>query len=164
MTDKLYFYSKSRDVYPGTGTIEVCLDPSTYLELSSIPRWRQVLSNFSDDCDIEYKGRTYRTIEHAFQAAKIALFSLESGSELSGGSGADAQSKRKMRKLNKEQLSRWATHQDSLLRQVWRYKVRSSGGCCWLRAKHSCGMYSWKLSGQNAGVITSSSQNVPCVF
>ena len=130
MGDKLYFYSKSRDVYPGSGTNEVARDPSVYLELSSIPRWRQVLSNFSDDCTLPYKGRTYRTIEHAFQATKIAqaddaaaaLFSLESESDLSRESGADAQSKRKMRQLDKNQLSRWEIDQADLLRQLWRYK------------------------------------------
>ncbi len=130
--DKLYFYSKSRDVYPGKGTNEVVATSSDYSPLAQIPRWRQVLSNFSDDCDIRHGGLTYRTMEHAFQAAKIAMvdpaaaleFALESGSTLSRGCGADAQKQRKMRKLDADQLRTWDRSQPRLLLELWRHKAR----------------------------------------
>lgn len=134
MSDKLYFYSKSRDVYPGRGANEIVQDPVKYLPLSLIPRWRQVLSNFSDDCTIEYNCLTYRTIEHVFQAEKIGFvdptaareFALESGSALSLASGADAQKQRKMRKLNEAQLLAWKYQQTGLLSELWLYKVNHS--------------------------------------
>ncbi len=134
MSDKLYFHSKSRDVYPGRGTNEVAQDPVRYLTLSLIPRWRQVLSNFSDDCHIEHNSLTYRTIEHAFQAEKIRFadpaaareFALESGSALSQGSGADAQKQRKMCKLSEVQLLAWKYQQTGLLSELWLYKVKHS--------------------------------------
>ena len=129
--DKLYFYSKSRDVYPGRGTNEVAKHPEAYIALRQIPRWRQILSNFSDDCVVRHRGYSYTTIEHAFQAAKIGMvdpdaahtFALESGSQLSKGSGADAQKQRKMRKLDLEQLRVWERYQPLLLIELWRYKA-----------------------------------------
>ncbi len=131
MVDKLYFYSKSRDVYPGKGTKENVHSPEHYVPLSHIPKWRQLLSNFSEDGQIKYAGFTYRTIEHAFQATKIAIvdqeaarqFALESNSCLSKGSGADAQKQRKMRRLNDDELKTWETRQAHVLVELWRCKA-----------------------------------------
>lgn len=118
-SDKLYFFSKSKDAAPGKGTNENVQNYQDYAELARTPRWRQVLSNFSDDCKIENEGLTYQTIEHAFQAAKIRiadpaaayLFAIESGTKLSHGGGAEAQKQRKMRKLTDEQLGVWKQKQ-----------------------------------------------------
>ena len=101
--------SKSKDTSPGRGRNEQVLEPDSYCDLSEIPKWRQVLSNFSDDCPVVHEGLTYRTVEHAFQAAKIRLkdpdaaytFALESRSPLSNASGADAQKQRRLRRLTR---------------------------------------------------------------
>lgn len=134
MDDKLYFYSKSRDVYPGKGTNEVVAQPNDYLMLSQIPNWRRILSNFSDDCIIKHDGSTYRTIEHAFQSEKIRLvdrlaahqFALESESVLSRGTRADAQKQRKLRFLTEAQLRIWERDQTPLLIELWLCKVSNS--------------------------------------
>jgi predicted NAD-dependent protein-ADP-ribosyltransferase YbiA (DUF1768 family) len=89
-------------------------DPEAYRALAAIPNWRKVLSNFHA-FPFEYKGRTYRTIEHAFQAAKIALvsperaeeFTVESGTPLGLGDGLTARRARKMVVLDKPTIARW---------------------------------------------------------
>lgn len=68
-----------------------------------------MLSNFWV-ADFILNGSTYRTVEHAFQAAKIALvdpslaraFTLESGSQLAQGDGAAARKERKMALLSSD--------------------------------------------------------------
>ena len=90
--DRLYFYSGSADRPPGEGAHERVSDPARYTALSRIPPWRRQLSNFWV-ADFSLDGRTYRTVEHAFQVAKIVLvdpalvatFTLESGTELARG-------------------------------------------------------------------------------
>ena len=90
-------------------------DPEQYALLASIPDWRKVLSNFHVCPFLAPDGLRYRTIEHAFQAAKIGLvspaaafrFAMDSGSELSRGDGAAAQAQRKMVLLPPDVLSRW---------------------------------------------------------
>jgi predicted NAD-dependent protein-ADP-ribosyltransferase YbiA (DUF1768 family) len=42
--------------------------------LAGVRHWRRMLSNFWP-ADFTLAERTYRTVEHAFQAAKIALAS-----------------------------------------------------------------------------------------
>jgi predicted NAD-dependent protein-ADP-ribosyltransferase YbiA (DUF1768 family) len=113
--DTFQFYSKSSDEKPGRGAGETLVsDPGVYAALASVPDWRKVLSNFHV-CPFKYDGKTYRTIEHAFQASKIqlvdpgaaALFATESGSQLSRGDGGDAQKQRKMRLLPPAEIARW---------------------------------------------------------
>lgn len=114
MTDKLFFYSKSRDVAPGKGSNEYVGNSGDYNELEHISNWRKILSNFHV-CPFKYEGLTYNSIEHVFQAGKIALvdvekafwFSLESGHEIGQGDGAVAQKNRKLVKLNTEKLEIW---------------------------------------------------------
>jgi predicted NAD-dependent protein-ADP-ribosyltransferase YbiA (DUF1768 family) len=67
MTDKLYFYSRSRDVFPGCGANEDVTDPSEYENLSKIPDWRKILSNFHVE-PFTWREKKWNTIEHAFQA------------------------------------------------------------------------------------------------
>ena len=75
----------------------------------------------------------YRTVEHAFQGAKIAMadnlqitlerrtsyqFSLDSNSALSRGDGDGARRARKIVILNRKQLQRWDRIKDDVLRDI----------------------------------------------
>ena len=63
-----------------------------YEELSQIKDWRKILSNFYV-APFKYNGKTWNTIEHAFQSKKIELvdeklaekFTLESGDGIGRG-------------------------------------------------------------------------------
>jgi predicted NAD-dependent protein-ADP-ribosyltransferase YbiA (DUF1768 family) len=65
-----------------------------YEDLNKIKNWRKVLSNFHI-YPFQYKGYTYNTIEHVFQAKKIELadkdkaylFTIESGNDIGKGNG-----------------------------------------------------------------------------
>lgn len=126
--DKLFFYSKSRDVDVGKGVNEIVTDVS----LGKIKDWRKVLSNFHM-CLFKYEGYTYNTIEHVFQAKKIELvdkdkalwFTLESGHEIGLGDGEIARKNKKLCKLNDEQLRLWGTMKDNVMYQaaVAKYKA-----------------------------------------
>jgi predicted NAD-dependent protein-ADP-ribosyltransferase YbiA (DUF1768 family) len=131
--DKLYFYSKSADKpKPGKGTNEVVEDPDKYAELAKIVGWRKVLSNFHF-CPFKFEGKTYNTIEHVFQAKKIALedpvkadtFTVESGTDLGKGDGALAQKNRKLIKLSKTSLAKWDDMKDKVMKDaaVAKYKA-----------------------------------------
>lgn len=112
--DKLFFYSKSRDVDPGKGANEYVKNTEEYIELDYISNWRRILSNFHV-APFKYNGLTFNSIEHVFQAEKIALadpekafwFSLESGHEIGQGDGSIAQKNRKLVKLTPQQLEIW---------------------------------------------------------
>lgn len=112
--DMLFFYSKSRDVPPGRGSNERVNDLTSYQQLANIKDWRRVLSNFHV-CEFQYKGKRYRSIEHAFQAEKIALadplkaleFTVDSGSDLGLSDGAAAQRARKMVLLPDDVILHW---------------------------------------------------------
>lgn len=113
--DELRFWSKSPHVAPGRGSGERVAYPAVYTRLAAHRDWRKVLSNFHV-CPFRYNGRTYRTIEHAFQAAKIALvdpgaaytFTVESGTDLGArGDGKDAQAKRKLVRLPPAKIAVW---------------------------------------------------------
>lgn len=133
--DVLVFYSKSSDVPPGRGVHERVGNPAQQADLRDLPDWRKALSNFDTSTPFVWtgsnfdflarvfpSGTTWRTIEHAFQAAKIAiadtnqaqLFTMNSGSAIGLGDGAIAQKNRKLVKLNFEQLALW----DSISRDV----------------------------------------------
>jgi hypothetical protein len=95
--DRLYFFSGSADLPPGQGVHERVADTACYDALAGVRHWRRMLSNFWP-AEFTLGERTYRTVEHAFQAAKIALvdpvlaerFELESDTELAHGDGAQA--------------------------------------------------------------------------
>lgn len=114
MADIFIFYSRSLDDAPGCGTKEQVQNVDKYRELSKIVHWRRILSNFHV-CQFKYNGYTYNTIEHAFQAAKIALvsparaldFAVESNSDLARGNGFDARKARKLVSLDESQLILW---------------------------------------------------------
>ena len=129
MEDRLYFFSGSADVPAGQGGHERVADAARYAALAGMRHWRRMLSNFWS-ADFTLAGRTYRTVEHAFQAAKIALvdpalaerFALESGSELARGDGAAARKQRKLVLLTEAQLRRWDERKHAVMRDAMRAK------------------------------------------
>jgi ribA/ribD-fused uncharacterized protein len=121
--DRLYFFSGSADLPVGRGVHEQVADTAHYSELARVRHWRRMLSNFWP-ADFMLGKRTYRTVEHAFQAAKIALvdpglaerFTLESGTELARGDGAAARKHRKLVLLDDAQLRRWDEDKHTVMR------------------------------------------------
>jgi predicted NAD-dependent protein-ADP-ribosyltransferase YbiA (DUF1768 family) len=123
---KLAFYSKSRDYAAGAGPQEYIVDISQYnfTQLNYIKDWRKILSNFHVHPFKYTDGYTYNSIEHVFQAMKIALanpekallFTVESGDEIGLGDGAIAQKNRKLVKLNKNQIHQWDSMKDEIMR------------------------------------------------
>ncbi len=105
MTPELYsesavfmFHSRSRDAPPGRGAgerIEPPLSPADFAELSGIPNWRRLLSNFAES-PFTLEGLRWLSVEHCFQAHKFRevspayffSFTLDSRSELSRSLGA----------------------------------------------------------------------------
>lgn len=122
MSDKLYFFSKSKDVAPGKGTNETVSDSSLYTDLTAIKDWRKVLSNFHL-APFKFDGYTWNTIEHVFQAKKIALvdpekalwFTVESGHEIGQGDGNVARKNRKLVVLDKTHLTTWAKLRNDIM-------------------------------------------------
>jgi predicted NAD-dependent protein-ADP-ribosyltransferase YbiA (DUF1768 family) len=128
-TDRLFFHSGSADRAPGVGRHESVVDPSAYAALAQIPNWRKMLSNFWV-ADFVYEGLTYRTVEHCFQAAKIAIanpglardFALESQSSLSQGDGLAARKQRKLVLLAPQQLALWDRCKHVVMQSAMRAK------------------------------------------
>lgn len=140
MPDKLYFFSKSKpNVPPGQGVHEHVEDVGKYAELSAIPNWRWVLSNFHQGTPFVFRGARYNTIEHAFQAAKIHIadpskafeFCVESGSELAMSGGLAARKARKRVLLSADELMEW----DSLSPRVMREATEAKYMACALSRK-----------------------------
>lgn len=129
LRDRLYFFSNSADVPPGQGVHERVADPRRYAALAGVRHWRRMLSNFWP-ADFRLGDRTYRTVEHAFQAAKIALvdpalaeqFALDSGSELAQGDGAAARKQRRAALLDGGQLATWDGMKHAVMRDAMRAK------------------------------------------
>ena len=118
--DKLYFFSKSAQVPAGQGKNETVKDSSLYQSLGT--DFRQVLSNFHI-APFKFEDHTYNTIEHVFQAKKIALvdeekaykFTIESGDKIGLGDGAAAQKNRKLVVLDKAILKQWDEIKDDIM-------------------------------------------------
>jgi len=129
ITDRLFFHSASADRVPGAGRHESVADPSIYAALAGSPNWRKMLSNFWV-ADFVWNGLTYRTVEHCFQAAKIALadptlaqsFALESQSALARGDGVAARKQRKLVLLDPQQLARWDREKHVVMQSAMRAK------------------------------------------
>lgn len=129
--DKLVFKSTSADKKPGAGVHESVADSSVYSGLARIKDWRRHLSNF--DCSDTFawqgpfaKPYTFRSVEHAFQAAKIHLadpaaayrFTLESGDPIGAGDGSVAQKHRRLMKLSPAQLTIWASISNGVMKSA----------------------------------------------
>lgn len=132
-TDKLFFFSKSAKVLPGKGTNEQVADPSLYEALGK--EFRQVLSNFHV-APFKFEGFTYNTIEHVFQAKKIALasqsdafrFTVESGDPIGHGDGAVAQKNRKLVKLPPSILAEWDKIKENVMYRAAMEKYKQNPG------------------------------------
>lgn len=131
--DKLCYYSKSKNVSAGEGCNEYVENKTKYNELNKINNWRHILSNFYSEPFI-YNGKTYNTIEHAFQANKIALvdkikaeyFTLESNHVIGLGDGVIAQKSRKLVMLNKEQLNYWENIKHDIMKNITEQRIIQS--------------------------------------
>lgn len=131
-TDKLYFNSRSADAAPGKGANETVAHPEIYKDLAKIKHWRRILSNFHEH-EFVYKDATYRTIEHAFQAAKIALadpqvahqFTVESGTELGLACALAARKARKIINLGLK-IKEW----DAISRQTMEEIAKAKYAAC----------------------------------
>jgi predicted NAD-dependent protein-ADP-ribosyltransferase YbiA (DUF1768 family) len=119
-TDKFVFRSNSADKAPGKGVHEYAADPKAYSTLSAIKNFRRYLSNFDSSVTFVWQGPfdtpyTFRSIEHAFQAAKIWLanpteslkFTVESGHAIGAGDGEVARKHRKLVRLTEDDLALW---------------------------------------------------------
>lgn len=121
VSDIIVFKSNSADKKPGKGVHERVVDSGKYERLASFKDFRRYLSNFDSSCTFTWKWPhgdkeyTFRSIEHAFQAAKIAQvdtlaafrFTVESGDPIGAGDGSVAQKNRKLIKLSPEQIELW---------------------------------------------------------
>jgi hypothetical protein len=118
--DTIVFKSNSADKKPGKGVHEFVADATTYATLAAIKDFRRYLSNFDTSVSFSWQGpftkpNTFRSIEHAFQAAKIYIadptealkFTVESGDAIGAGDGIVARKHRKLVKLSKTQLVAW---------------------------------------------------------
>lgn len=110
--DKLFFFSKSYDYFPGKGANEYVEDSDSYKELSKIKNWRKMLSNFHE-YQFEYDGKKYNSIEHAFQGTKFSIFNeeigklFEVGNEIGELYSLEARKNRKKIVLDYDQLYMW---------------------------------------------------------
>ncbi len=123
--DKLFYYSKSKDVDAGKGKNEIVSNPEKYKNLNKIKNWRQILSNFHEYPFI-YENFKYNTIEHCFQSQKIKLvdnaiahnFTIESGHIIGQGGGEVARKNRKVVILNENQLNAWNENKNVIMKNI----------------------------------------------
>jgi predicted NAD-dependent protein-ADP-ribosyltransferase YbiA (DUF1768 family) len=133
MTDKLCYYSKSKNVDAGKGSNEFVNDPAIYSELNKIDNWRKKLSNFYTE-PFTYEGKRYNSVEHAFQSYKIALvskekaeyFTLDSNHPIGQGDGSVAQKNRKLVVLDNEQLKTWDGIKHDLMKNISLQRILQS--------------------------------------
>jgi len=132
--DVLFFLSNSPTDKPGSGHHEQVRDPEEYASLP--PNFRSMLSNFwvspfsveaeqlPAQCHRTFPRRSrWNTVEHLFQACKIALanpaeaslFSLDSGTNMSKAGGIAARMRRKVVELTKPQLYVWNGIQNQVM-------------------------------------------------
>ena len=121
--DVFVFMSKSADVKPGKGKHERVKDKFAYTELSKVPNWRKMFSNF-DVAPFVWTGEgilgkpfpsgtRWNTIEHVYQGSKFRhygfkeadKFTMNSGDPIGQGDGTMAQSKRKLKMIS--DMSEW---------------------------------------------------------
>ena len=128
--DALCFYSNSPNSLPGAARHERVNSLSRYTALQEILDWRRKLSNFGV-APFQLDGKTWRTVEHYFQAQKLRLvdpefaeiFTVESGNILgTEGNGLDARRMRKAKILSRELLEIWDSQKDKVMDRAWRAK------------------------------------------
>jgi predicted NAD-dependent protein-ADP-ribosyltransferase YbiA (DUF1768 family) len=131
--DKLCYYSKSANVKVGKGANEYVSDFTKYSELDKIPNWRRILSNFYVE-PFTFKGKTYNSVEHAFQGYKIGTvdkekgeyFTLESNHPIGKGDGSVAQKNRKLILFNAEQLAHWDSIKHKVMTEITYQRIAQS--------------------------------------
>lgn len=116
---------------PGTRAREL-LRPSDVVAFACLPaNFRSVLSNLATcSVPLAFGGKTFATLEHAFQAQKFkdvapaayGEFSMESGSPLSRGDGFAARAARKRVTLSRPQVAAWDARKDGVMACLWRAK------------------------------------------
>lgn len=129
--DKIFYYSKSKNVLPGKGKNEYIKDINNYKELCEIDNFRKILSNFHV-YPFKYNNLTYNSIEHAFQSEKIRLvnneeaykFCMESGHKIGMGDGLIARKSRKLIKLNKEEILYWDLIKYNIMKNITEEKIK----------------------------------------
>jgi len=136
MEDKLIFYSSSKNNDIGKNKDEFINNSDEYLELNKIKNFRRYLSNFHT-YDFTYNGHSYRTVEHAFQGAKINLankdegfkFTIDSNNEIGLGDGKIARKNRKLVSLNKEQIRQWDNIKNTIMYEIVLEKFKACNEC-----------------------------------
>lgn len=112
--DKLFFHSKSKNIYAGKGVNEYVSDYKIYEELNNIKDWRKILSNLYNH-EFIYEDKIYNSVEHAFQSKKIEIvdkekaywFSKNSGNIIGISDGLIARKNRKLVILKSDDLIKW---------------------------------------------------------
>lgn len=129
--DRIQFFAKSADKRAGEGVGDQIKHPRMYESLCLIPNWRKIFCSLWDIQSFQHEGYTYKSVDHAYQAAKFCfcncestafLFALESCSQIAGGSGLDAFHARKICILDHKQIKRWDTVSREFKRQIYRSK------------------------------------------
>ena len=123
--DRLFYYSKSKDVKAGEGKNEVVIDSDKYKELNKIKNWRKILSNFHTFIFV-YENFRYKIIEHCFQSQKIKLvdnniaynFTIDSGHIIGKGDGDIARKNRKVVMLDKDKLKIWDENKHKIMKNI----------------------------------------------
>lgn len=131
--DKLvFFFSEDKAPALGKAAGESVKCVGAYRTLATRRTWRRVLSDHHV-APFVYKGLTYRTVEHAYQAEKIGsvdvaasrLFAVEGGYVLgTDGSGADARRYHDLVVLSPSDMARWDQVSDDVLTDITRAKMR----------------------------------------
>jgi ribA/ribD-fused uncharacterized protein len=132
-TSVFVFYSKSADKKPGKGAGETVLASDDFSELSTIPNWRKVLSNFHYE-PFEWKGREWSCIEEAFQASKFGPENFEAfqtevrerSENLEEDAGITSQKLRKWKVLSGPKLEEWNKKSRKVMKDIAKAKYEQS--------------------------------------
>jgi len=123
--DVIKFFSKSKDSKPCKGAGESYFSNYDYSKLEKIKNWRHVLSNFHM-YNFVWNGFTWKSIEHAYQSAKINLvdkekafhFTIESGNIIGQSDASVAQKNRKYVLLNESQQKEWNKISSDIMEKI----------------------------------------------
>jgi len=129
MADRLQLYAQRsyRSDTPGDSVRDI----RVYNELNKIQAWRRVFSNLWDGEPFPYKGATYKTFVHAYQAEKFWWsgmpyksidFSLESGSKLSHADGFSAAREGRKTRIPPQDLRRWDQINRGIKHKIYKAK------------------------------------------
>jgi len=135
--DVLCFYASSAHRVAGKGPNECVSDVRDYVKLNEIPNWRRMFSSLYSGESLVWRGQTYRSHSHAFQAAKFhaagheqvaTTFTVESGSMLGKyGNGLDAHKARKVVHLSAVELARWRSVEPQCKDEIYAAKYATVG-------------------------------------